>query len=94
MPYAIDIFDSAWDDLRELVEFIPTDRWDAITVAIVAILDQFGQAPTRGRPSDMVVPLRFVAGGVQYNWLAAWQYGHDEQTIHITAFGRDPKIRF
>jgi hypothetical protein len=90
MPYAIDVFDKAWEDLARLVQDIPTDRWDSIVEAITKSLLLFGQTPTSQRPFDLVVPLPFTAGGVQYRWLAYWQYGEDEQTIHITGFGRDP----
>jgi hypothetical protein len=42
------------------------------------------------RPAEMIIPLHFTVDGVQYRWLAAWQYGQEERTINITAFGRDP----
>jgi hypothetical protein len=93
MPYAIVVFDKAWEDITKLVESIPTDRWDAIIEAIAGNLYLFGQIPTTQRPRDLVVPLVFQAGGVQYRWLAYWQYADakDESTIYITGFSRDPK---
>jgi hypothetical protein len=90
MPYAIDVFDRAWEDLAQLLEEVPISRWDAIGEAIEGILARFAQAPTSHRPPLLVIPLHFTADEVQYRWQAAWQYGQDEQTIHITAFGRDP----
>jgi hypothetical protein len=90
MSYAIAIFDRAWDDLEQLLEFVPATRWDAIGEAIEAILVRFAQTPTTQRPPRLVIPLHFIADGVRYRWAAAWQYSQDERSIYITAFGRDP----
>jgi hypothetical protein len=90
MPYAIKVFDLALEDLSNLVENIPEQRRDAIGAAVESVLDAFAQLPTAQRPSSLTVPLHFTADGVQYRWLFAWRYEQTEQTIDITAFGRDP----
>jgi hypothetical protein len=90
MPYGIKVFERAiLEDLSDLLENVPPPRWDAVGAAIEAKLYAFAQLPTTQRPSSLTVPLYFTADGVDYRWLFSWRYDQSEQTIDITAFGRD-----
>lgn len=86
MPYALEIADSAAEDLERLVNTLPLHRRDAAIDAIEAACLEVAARPLkpsrRDRPPHF--PLHFVVDDVHYYWAATYRISGDEKTLVIT----------
>ena len=87
MAYALDLADEAADDLRGLIESLPSarrrDATDAVENALLRLAanPRLAQAGPLGR---LTYRFSFVAGGVHYHWECTWCYSQDEEHIVVT----------